>query len=32
MEETTLDIDDPNEAYCAICAKLEELQAQIDID
>lgn len=32
MEEATLDIDDPQEAYDAICAKLEELNAQIDID
>lgn len=32
MEEATLDINDPQEAYDAICAKLEELNAQIDID
>lgn len=32
MEEATLDIDNPQEAYDAICAKLEELNAQIDID
>ncbi|MEL7570364.1 MAG: DUF1893 domain-containing protein [Eubacteriaceae bacterium] len=32
MEEATLDIDDPQEAYDAICAKLEELNSQIDID
>lgn len=32
MEEATLDIDDPQEAYEAICAKLEELHAQTDID
>lgn len=32
MEEATLDIDDPQKAYDAICAKLEELNSQIDID
>ena len=32
MEEATLDIEDPQEAYEAICAKLEELNAQTDID